>query len=125
MTQLSTADRGFDLRHHLRAATAAEGCDLDRLGAEFHVREAEAPADDPAVSKQLLDLMRMRRRADIEVLRPPIEQQIANAAADQIRDVIVFVQPIENLEGVGIDVATRDRDARSRNDGRLHHRRRL
>ena len=88
---------------------AAERRDLDRLRPELDVREPEAAADDPAVAEELLDLVRMRRRADVEILRPPAEQQIAHAAADQIRDEIVFVQPVQDLEGVGIDVATRDR----------------
>ena len=48
---------------------APERRDLDGLGAELDVREAEAPADDPAVAKELLDLVRMRRGPDVEVLR--------------------------------------------------------
>ena len=79
------------------------------FGAELDVREAEAPADDPAVAKELLDLMRVRRRADVEILRPAAEQQVAHAAADQIGDVVVLVQPVQDFESVGIDVAARDR----------------
>ena len=37
------------------------------------------------------------------------EQQIAHAAADEVRDVTVLVQPVQNLERVGIDVAARNR----------------
>ena len=48
---------------------AAERRDLDHLRAELDVREPEAAADDPAVAEQLLDLIRMRRRADVEILR--------------------------------------------------------
>ena len=66
----------------------AERRDLDGLRAETHVGETEAPADDPAVPEQPLDLVRMRRGADVEVLRPPAEQQVADAAADEIGDVI-------------------------------------
>ena len=32
------------------------------------------------------------------------EQQIAHAAADQIRDVVELPQPVEDLESVGVDV---------------------
>ena len=53
--------------------------------------------------------MRMRRRADVEILRPAAEQQIADAAADQVRDVVMLVEPVEDFERVGIDVAARDR----------------
>ena len=53
--------------------------DLDDLRAELDVRQAEAAADDPAVPEQLLDLVRMRGGADVEVLRP------ASRAADRGR----------------------------------------
>ena len=80
------------------------------------MREAEAPADDPAVAKELLDLVRMRRRADVEILRPAVQQQVADAAADQIRDVVVLVQPVKDFERAGIDVAAGD--ACAPNEGR-------
>jgi hypothetical protein len=48
------------------------------------VREAEAAPDDPAVAKELLDLVRLGRRADVEVLRPTAEQEIADAAPDEV-----------------------------------------
>ena len=114
-------DLGF--RGQLRRIDlAAERRDLDRLGAELDVGEPEAPADDPAVAEELLDLVGVRRRADVEVLRPPVQQQVADAAADEIRDVVVFVQPIQDFERVRIDVAARDGVRRAWDDGRLHHR---
>ena len=76
----------------VRVDLPAERRDLDRLRAELDVREPEAPPDDPAVAEQLLDLVRMRRGADVEVLRPAAEQQVADAAADEVRDVVVLVQ---------------------------------
>ena len=100
----------------------AERRHFDRLRPELHVRQAEPPADDPAVAEQLLDLVRVGGGADVEILRPPLEQQIAHAAADEIRDVVVFVQPIKNFERVGIDVAAGDRVLGPRDDGRLRHR---
>ena len=42
---------------------------LRYLGSKLDVRQAEAPADDPAVPKELLDLVGVRRRADVEILR--------------------------------------------------------
>ena len=83
--------------------------DFDGLDAELDVREAEAAADDPAVAKELLDLVRVRRRPDVEVLGPAVQQQVADASADQVRDVAVFVEPVENLERVGIDISAGDR----------------
>jgi hypothetical protein len=47
----------------------------------------------------------MRRRADVEIFRAPADEQIANAPADEIGDVVVLPQPIEDLEGVRIDVS--------------------
>ena len=67
-----------------RVQLTPEGRDLDRLRAESDVRQAETPADDPAVPEQPLDLVRMRRGADVEVLRPAAEQQIAHAATDEV-----------------------------------------
>ena len=64
----------------------------------------------------------MRRRADVEVLRPAAEQQVADAAADEIGDVVGLPQPVENLQRVGIDVAARDRVLGARNDPRFDHR---
>ena len=87
----------------------AERRDLDRLRPEADVRQPEPPADDPAVPEQALDLVRMRRRADVEVFRPPAEQQVADAAADEVGDVVVLVQPVQHLERVGVDLLPRDR----------------
>ena len=68
------------------------------------MRQPEPAADDPAVPEQPLDLVRVRRRADVEVLRPPAEQEVADAAADEVGDVIVLVQPVEHLQRVGVDL---------------------
>jgi hypothetical protein len=64
----------------------------------------------------------MSRRADVEVCRTAAEKQIANASADQVRGVMELSQPVENFEGVGIDIAAGDRVLRSRNDPRFDHR---
>jgi hypothetical protein len=81
---------------------------LDRLRAELDVREAEPASDDPAIPEELLDLVRMRGRADVEILRMPSEQKVADAAADQVCDVVVFVELVQNFECRGIDVPPRD-----------------
>src|SRR5437588_8842752 len=92
------------VRHDLfaRLDRTPERGDLDDFGTESYMRESEAAADDPAVPKELLDLIRMRRGADIEVLGATAGQQIANAAAHQIGDVIVLAQAIEDFQRVGI-----------------------
>ncbi len=84
--------RGHAVLHDFfaRLELTPEGRDLDDLGAELDVGEPEAAADDPAVPEQLLDLVRMRRRADVEVLGPAPEQEVAHAAADQVGDVLAL-----------------------------------
>ena len=103
----------------------AERGDLDDLLPELDVREPEAAADDPAVAEELLDLIGMRRRADVEILGPAAEQQIAHAAADEVGDVIGLAQPVEDLQGIGVDVAARERVLCARDDPGLDHGRAL
>ena len=116
--------RGHAVLHDFLAGRdlAAERRDLDHLLPELDVRETEPPADDPAVPEELLDLIGMRRGADVEVLRAAAEQQIADAAADQIGDVLVLPQAVEHLQRVRIDVAAGDRVLLARNDPRFDHR---
>ena len=92
--------------------------DLDGLRAEPHVRQPEAPADDPAVAEQPLDLVRMRRGADVEVFRPAAEQQVAHAAAHQIGDVVDLAEPVSTLSASGSICAARNRVLGARKDGR-------
>jgi hypothetical protein len=83
--------------------------------------QPEAPADNPAVAKEFLDLVRVGGGPDVEVLRPAVQQQIADASPDEIRDVIVLVELIKNLESSRIDVATGYCMRGSRKDGWFHH----
>ena len=68
---LAVRATGTPVGHHLFAGghLPPERGDLDHLRAELHVRQPEAPADDPAVSEELLHLVRMRGGADVEILR--------------------------------------------------------
>ena len=75
--------------------------------------------------KRALHLVRVRGRTDVEVLRPPAEEQVADAAAHQVGDVVELSQPVEHLEGVGIDIAPRDRVLGARDDPGCDHRRAL
>jgi hypothetical protein len=83
--------------------------------------EAEPATDNPAVAEQFLDLVRMRRCADIEVLRPAAQEQIPDAAADEVRYIVVFVESVKDLESGRIDVSTGYRMRGPRKDGRFHH----
>ena len=63
----------------------------------------------------------MRVGADVEVLRLAAEQQVADAAADEVRGVVELLQAVQNLERVRIDVPARNRVFRARDDHRLRH----
>ena len=68
------------------------------------MREAEATTDDPAVPEEFLDLVGMRGRADVEVFRLAGQQQIANAASDEIRGITRLLKPVQDLQGIGVDI---------------------
>src|SRR5262249_42769372 len=95
--------------------------DLDHLRTEPDVRQPESPADDPTVSKEFLDLVGMGRGADIEVFRPSAQEEVADAPAHQIGDVIALSQPVENFQCIGVDIAPRDRVLLARNYPRFDH----
>src|SRR3970040_1496051 len=83
--------------------------DLDRLGAEAHVRQPEPASDDPAVPEQLLDLVRMGGGADVDVFRAPREEETANAPANEVGGVARLIEAIQHFERVGVDVPPRNR----------------
>ena len=81
-----------------------EGGDLDDLArAEEHVREAEAAADDAAVAEEGAHVLGARARRDVEVLRLAAEEQVADAAADEIRLEPGALEAAHDLGGVGVD----------------------
>src|SRR5262249_15436091 len=90
--------------------------------AELKRGEGERTADDPAVAKQLVDLVGMRRGADVEVLGAAAEEEVADAAADEVGDVLELPQPVEDAQRIGIHVAPRDHVLVARNDPRFNHR---
>lgn len=99
----------------------AERRHFDGLRTEAHVREAEAAADDPAVTEEALDVVRTRAGADVEVLGTTMEQQIAYAASDEIRLEAGRVQTVEDPEGIGVDVLAREAMFASRDDNWSDH----
>ena len=104
-----------------RLGVAAEGRDLDHLAVvEVDVDQAEAPADDPRVAEQPADLVRAGVGADVEVLGPPPEHQVAHAPPHQVGLVAGAVQPVHDLEGVAADVLAGDRVVLPRQDQRRH-----
>jgi hypothetical protein len=97
------------LRKFFRFGMATEGCDFYNLvAAEPDMGESEPAPDQEAVAKQLLDLLWSCVGADVEILGRPVQQQIPDAATDQVGFVAVAVQPVENFEGVLVDPAAGD-----------------
>src|SRR6185436_12456751 len=95
--------------------------DLDGLGAELDVREPEPPADDPAVTEQSFYLVGMRIGADVEILRPPAQQEVADTAAYEVGDVSVLLKSLKDAKGVRINIPARDRMICARDDDRFGH----
>ena len=80
------------------AFAGAEGGHLDRLRAEQHVHQLEAPADQVRAPEQAVHLVRVRIGGDVEVLGNDAEQQVAHRAADDVAGVIVRAQDLAHLE---------------------------
>ena len=78
------------------------------------MREAEAPADQAAVSEEFFYLFRRRVGGDVEILRVPAQQQVAHRAADQARPETVFVQSVQHAQRAAADVLARDTVLRAR-----------
>src|SRR5205085_8578944 len=73
---------------------AAERRDFDEAILKDDMHEPEAAADDAAVAEEAANLGGMRVRRDVEILRLAIHQQIADAAAAEIRAVSAAMQTI-------------------------------
>jgi hypothetical protein len=99
-------------------AGRAKRRDLDDVAAEADVCQAKTPADQAAVAEQLLDLIGIGVRDDVEVFGMPVEQQVADTAADEKRLETSALQPIQNFESVGRDVGPADVVFRARDDDR-------
>ena len=64
----------------------------------------------------------MGRRPDVEILWLAAEEQVANAAADEVGDVLAVAEPVQNFQGIRVDVASRQRVGLAWNDPRFNHR---
>ena len=56
----------------------------------------------------------MRVGANVEVLRAAPEQQVADAAADEVGGVFVLMEAVKNLQRVGVDLFAGDCVLRAR-----------
>jgi len=86
-----------------------EGGHFDHVTTKDDVGQAETAADEAAVAEQRLDLLRRRVGGDVEILGGLPEQQVTDAAADQVGLIAPLVQAIEHLEGILADLFARNR----------------
>ena len=87
----------------------AKGAHLDDLVApEKDLHQAEAAADNAAVLEQAAHLAGVGVGAHVEILGPPAQEQVAHAPSHQVGLEAVVVQPVEYLQGLGIDVLAAD-----------------
>ncbi len=80
-----------------------KGGDLDNAVRKVQVGQAESATDQTAVAKQPLDLARCGVGDHIEILRFPAKEQVTDAPPHQIGGESVILEPVEDLQGVGID----------------------
>ncbi len=91
---------------------AAEGRGFNLLVAEADQNKTKAAADHKRVSEKALDLARAGVRRNIKVLGRPSEQDVADAAADEIRREPRVMETMDHRQGVRIDVPRRYLGAR-------------
>jgi hypothetical protein len=63
----------------------------------------------------------MRIGADVEVLRTPAQQEVADTAAHEVGDVPVLLKSLKDAKGVRINIPARDRMICARDDDRFGH----
>ena len=90
---------------------------FDDIHAEAHMGEMEASADETAIAEQLLHLLRVRVRRNVEVLGFEADQEVPDRASHKEGLVTRVLQPIKDLQRIRRDMGPRDRMLCARNDG--------
>ena len=103
----------------VRRRGLAEGGSLNDLFAKDDMGQAETTADEVAVTELALDFVGARISADIEIFWGTAEKEVADGTADKVSLVTELREAIENLKGIGVDVAARDVVLGSGDDGRF------
>ena len=91
-----------------RLGVLAESRRFNHLLAKTDVRETEPTANQEAIAEGLLDLVGLRARPHIEILRLATHQQVTHAAAHEVARIAQLVQAIQDLQSIGIDVLARN-----------------
>ncbi len=91
----------------IRRGHGAKGRHLDDLAPEEHMRQPEAPADEPAIAKGALDLFGQRAGGDVEVLGCDAQQHVTHASADEEGFEAGLAQAVQHTQRIGRDRGTR------------------
>ena len=76
---------------------------------EMDMGETEPAADETAVAKDLLQLIGLCVRGNVEVLGFTAKQKVAHTAADEIGPVSPLFQTVKHPDGIGTDPFAGDR----------------
>ena len=97
------------IRQFIGVGVAPEGGDLnDQVATEPDMGEPKSAPDQETVAKQLLHLLWCRVGANVEVLWRPAQQQVTDAATDQVSLVAVAMQSIEDFKRTFVNLFAGD-----------------
>src|SRR5205814_2157450 len=82
----------------------------------------KAPSDDAAVAEETAHFHRMGVGGDVEIFRLAIHQQIAHAAATQVRAIAAAMKTVQNFQHIFGNATPRDRMLRSIDDDAFRRR---
>jgi hypothetical protein len=100
-------------------ATAPEGRHLDDFPPESHVGQSKTTSDQSGIANQIADLIGRGAGGHIEILGVLAQQQIADAAADDVGGVPGFLQTLNHLLSAGTDAIGADAVTLLRDDACL------
>ena len=83
------------------------------------MREPEATTDDAAIAEQRAHVVRTSARRDVEVLGTAVQEEVTNAAADEIGLETGALEPPYDLCRVGVDAVLVERRVVALEAGRL------
>jgi hypothetical protein len=87
---------------------AAERCNFEHFAANAHVNNLKATADNACAAKYAFYLLRFGTGGDIKIFRMAAQQQVANAAPNQISAKTGLFQLLDDFNGGGADIFARD-----------------
>ena len=90
------------------AFRCTEGGDFDDFApVEVDMCQFEPSTDDAAVTEQSFNLTRCRTGGDVVVFRGPIQQQVTDAASDQVGLMVIAGQSPDNFDRIDVELVFR------------------